>query len=98
MSQLAAQANASLSRLSHVVTRLERRGSVARRACPDDARTTLAELTETGFDRLRAAAPGHVTHVRRLVFDALPERDAVELNRLCDAILAQVDATRGDPT
>jgi DNA-binding MarR family transcriptional regulator len=92
MSQLAAQANASLSRRSHVVTRLERRGSVTRRPCPDDARTTLVELSETGFDRLHAAAPGHVANVRRLVFDALPERDAEELGRLCDVILTQVDA------
>jgi DNA-binding MarR family transcriptional regulator len=92
MSQLAAQANASLSRRSHVVTRLERRGAVARRPCPDDARATLAELTDAGFGQLHAAAPGHVRNVRRLVFDALGEHDTRELGRVCDVILTQVDA------
>jgi DNA-binding MarR family transcriptional regulator len=65
---------------------------VTRRPCPDDARATFAELTETGFDRLGAAAPGHVANVRRLVFDALGEHDTEELGRLCDVILTQVDA------
>jgi DNA-binding MarR family transcriptional regulator len=48
LSQLAAQANASLSRLSHVVSRLEGRGWVTRRPCPDDAGATLAMLTDDG--------------------------------------------------
>jgi DNA-binding MarR family transcriptional regulator len=57
MSQLAAQANASLSRLSHVVSRLEKRGWVTRRPCPDDARATLAVLTDAGWEQVVAAAP-----------------------------------------
>ena len=92
MSQLAGQANASLSRLSHVVSRLEKRGWVARRPCPDDARATLAVLTDEGWERVRATAPGHVATVRRLVFDALDDDDVGELARLCAAILARVDA------
>jgi DNA-binding MarR family transcriptional regulator len=92
MSQLAAQANASLSRLSHVVTRLEGRGWVTRRPCPDDARATLAVLTDAGLDQVVAAAPGHVETVRRLVFDALGPEDVKELARLCDAILDRIDA------
>jgi DNA-binding MarR family transcriptional regulator len=92
MSQLAAQANASLSRLSHVVTRLEKRGWVTRRPCPDDARATLAVLTDEGADKVATAAPGHVETVRRLVFDGLGPADVDELARLCDAILARIDA------
>ncbi len=92
MSQLAAQANASLSRLSHVVTRLEKRGWVVRRPCPDDARATLAVLTDAGLDQVLAAAPGHVETVRRLVFDALGPDDVPELSRLCDEILGRIDA------
>ena len=45
MSDLAILANGSLSRLSHVVTRLERRGWVRREACPGDGRYTNAVLT-----------------------------------------------------
>ena len=91
LSQLAAQANASLSRLSHVVTRLEERGWVTRQPCPDDARATLAVLTETGWRQVVAAAPGHVETVRRLVFEALDRDDVGELARLCDAVLDRID-------
>ena len=45
MSDLAILANGSLSRLSHVVTRLERRGWVRRESCPADGRYTNAVLT-----------------------------------------------------
>lgn len=92
LSQLAAQANASLSRLSHVIRRLERRGWVTRRPCPDDARATLAVLTEAGWGQVVAAAPGHVDAVRRLVFDGLDNGDIAELARLCANILGGVHA------
>lgn len=92
LSDLAAQANASLSRVSHVVTRLQRRGWVTRRADPDDARATLAVLSEAGWDALVAAAPGHVAAVRRDVFDALGREDVHHLARICDAILERIDA------
>src|SRR5690349_23498513 len=41
MSGLAARVNASLSRLSHVVSKLEGRGLVRRSPCPDSRRVTL---------------------------------------------------------
>jgi DNA-binding MarR family transcriptional regulator len=93
MSQLASQANASLSRLSHVVTRLEKRGWVARRTCPDDARATLAVLTDAGWRQVVATAPGHVATVRRLVFDGLGRDEVGELARLCATILDRIDAS-----
>jgi DNA-binding MarR family transcriptional regulator len=91
MSALASQANASLSRLSHVVSRLEKRGWVTRRPCPDDARATLAELTEDGLQQVVEAAPGHVAAVRRLVFDGLGADEVRELARTCAAILERID-------
>ncbi len=91
LSHLAAQANASLSRLSHVVTRLERRGWVTRAPCPDDARATLAVLTDAGDAEVVAAAPGHVRTVRRLVFDALDREDVHDLARVCGAIARRLD-------
>ena len=91
MSHLAAQANASLSRLSHVVSRLERRGWVTRRPCPDDARATLAVLTDAGWAQVVAAAPGHVATVRRLVFDGLGPDEVDDLARACGAILDRID-------
>jgi DNA-binding MarR family transcriptional regulator len=91
LSELAGQANASLSRLSHVVTRLEKRGWVVRRPCPDDARATLAVLTDDGWGQVVEAAPGHVDAVRRFVFDGLSGPDVDDLARLCDTILGQID-------
>lgn len=94
MSQLAAQANASLSRLSHVATRLERRGWVARVPSPEDARVTLTVLTEIGVEQVVAAAPGHVRAVQELVFARLDRDGVAELARLCGSIVANVDAAR----
>ncbi|WP_133916133.1 MarR family winged helix-turn-helix transcriptional regulator [Streptomyces sp. NBC_00582] len=71
MSVLAQFAVASLSRLSHTVKRLEKQGWVRRTPDPDDGRYTLATLTDAGWDKVVATAPGHVAEVRRLVFDPL---------------------------
>lgn len=81
MSELAALAGGSVSRLSHVVTRLERRGLVERRPCPDDARSILAQLTAEGHRTVVAAAPGYVENVRRLVIDRL---DSEQVDRLAE--------------
>lgn len=97
LSQLAARSNGSLSRLSHVVTRLEKRGWLRREPCPDDARATLAVLTEAGWEKVVAAAPGHVETVRRLVFDALDRHDVEELGRICGVILDRVEAGAAAP-
>src|SRR2546423_923547 len=71
MSELAGLTNASLSRLSHLVKRLESRGLVRREADPVDGRFTNAILTKTGYAKLVANAPAHVATVRSLVIDAL---------------------------
>jgi DNA-binding MarR family transcriptional regulator len=71
MSDLASQSNASPSRVSNVVGRLERQGWVTRHTDLHDRRSTVATLTETGWDKVVAAAPGHVTAVRRVLVDRL---------------------------
>ena len=91
MSQLAAQCHSSLSRLSHVVARLERRSWLRRDPCPDDGRATLATLTDAGFAKLAAAAPGHVEAVRAYVIDALDPEQLRALTTIGDTILARLD-------
>ena len=91
MSQLAAQCHSSLSRLSHVVARLERRGWLRRDPCPDDGRATLATMTDDGFAKLASAAPGHVENVRNYVIDALDDEQLRQLNVIGDVILARLD-------
>jgi len=91
MSQLAGFANASLSRLSHVVKRLEGMGFVRREPDTLDGRTTKAVLTDAGMAAVVAAAPGHVTAVRELVFDSLTAAQVRQLRTALDDILARVD-------
>ena len=91
MSQLAALCHSSLSRLSHVVARLERRGWLRREPCPDDGRATLATLTDDGFAKLASAAPGHVDAVRAYVIDALDPEQLGQLSAIGDTILGRLD-------
>jgi len=91
MSDLAGFANGSLSRLSHVVKRLEQRGWVKRRPSDEDGRITVAALTDEGFEKVVAAAPGHVEAVRTYVLDALTPEQLCQLNELSKRILDRVD-------
>lgn len=95
MSDLAGFANGSLSRLSHVVKRLEKRGFVRRCPSPDDGRITVATLTEAGYEELVEAAPGHVATVRQYVIDALTPEQLGQLKAIADQILQKVDRGRG---
>ncbi|MDO5682740.1 MAG: MarR family transcriptional regulator, partial [Propionibacteriaceae bacterium] len=82
MSSLADFAQASLSRLSQMVGRLEKRGWVRRFPDPTDGRFTLATLTDEGFAALESLAPAHVEDVRELVFDALSGAQVEQLHDL----------------
>ena len=102
MSALAALAGGSLSRLSHVVKRLEGRGWVQRRACPHDGRYTNAVLTEAGWQKVLASAPGHVEAVRTLVLDALTTAELEQFGDMARRILGRLEggdgrATAGEP-
>lgn len=91
MTALAAQTNAALPRLSHVVRRLEERGLVERLPCPEDKRATNARLTEAGMTKVEATAPGHVANVRKYVIDALSAEQVEQLGEIADALLRRLD-------
>jgi DNA-binding MarR family transcriptional regulator len=91
MTALATRTNATLPRLSHVVRRLEERGLVRRFPCPEDGRATNAQLTEAGWDKIVAAAPGHVATVRQQVIDALDAEQVRQLAGITEAILGRID-------
>jgi len=91
MSLLAAFAEGSLSRLSQVVSRLERRGWVRRTPDPVDGRYTLAILTDAGWDTVVAVAPGHVEEVQRLVFDPLTKAQQRQLRDIGRRIMRAID-------
>lgn len=91
MTDLAARTNATLSRLSHVVAKLEARGLVERKTCLNDRRATNATLTEAGWVKVVATAPGHVETVRHFVIDALTPEQICALTGIAGAIVARVD-------
>jgi DNA-binding MarR family transcriptional regulator len=92
MSELAAGTNSSLSRLSHVVSRLERRGWVTRQVCPDDGRATEAVLTKSGLAKIVETAPDHIRVVRELVVDALTPSQLRQLGAAGVKIGQRIDA------
>ena len=91
MTSLASATNSSLPRLSHVVSRLEKRGYVDRAPCPEDRRATNATLTEDGWQKVVATAPGHVDTVRENVIEPLTAQDVADLDRIMARVLRTID-------
>jgi DNA-binding MarR family transcriptional regulator len=91
MSDLAQMSYGSQSRLSHVVSKLEAQGWVRRERASEDGRGNVAILTDAGWDKVVATAPGHVDRVRELVFDVLTPQQVTDLEQVCAAVLAGLD-------
>lgn len=87
---LAASTGWEKSRLSHQVTRMERRGLLRREGCHDDGRTANIGLTDEGRTVIEAAAPGHVAAVRRLLIDRLDDREMDLLISIADRVAAAI--------
>jgi len=85
LKDLAVVANGSLSRLSHVISRLEGRGWVRRRSGPK-GRATHAVLTDEGYRTLMVVGPIHFREVRRLVFDVLTAEEVRALRQVAGRI------------
>jgi DNA-binding MarR family transcriptional regulator len=71
MGELGERAVLSRSRVSRVVDELCSAGLLARESNPADARSTYATITQTGRQRLRAAAPAYLEAVERHFADHL---------------------------
>ncbi|GAB7038270.1 MULTISPECIES: MarR family winged helix-turn-helix transcriptional regulator [Catenuloplanes] len=91
MSTLAVLCAGSLPRLSQAVSRLEKRAWVRRTPDPADGRYTLAVLTEDGWDKVVATAPGHVAEVRRLVFDPTTKAQTRQLGDIASRIMRTIN-------
>ena len=79
MTDLADATSQSRSRLSHQVSRMEKRGLVRRDDCEGDKRGTFAVLTEAGFEAIERVAPQHVESVRRHFVDQLTPHQLEEI-------------------
>lgn len=75
------------SRLSHQLTRMERRGLVERRECREDGRGSIVALTPAGRSAIEATAPGHVRNLRALLIDPLGREDFLKLGELARQVL-----------
>lgn len=94
MSDLAGAAFGSLSRLSHAVGRLEKRGWVERVPGPTGRRRTLARLTDMGHEELEEGARLHVAEVRRLLIEPLTDREFRQLGAIARKVLLNADPER----
>lgn len=90
MHQLADFVQASQSRLSHAVARLEDYGWVRREPVPGDRRGQLAILTDAGWERLVEVAPSHAETVRATMFDPLSDSQLIAFQEICATVLAQM--------
>lgn len=91
MSALARRTSGTLPRLSHVVRRLEDRGYVRRSPAPDDGRVTVAALTNAGWEKVVASAPGHARTVLEHVYDRLDDTDVADLTRVLSKLVRGID-------
>lgn len=83
------------SRLSHHLTRMQRRGLVERRGCETDARGAFIALTRVGRRAIEEAAPQHVDAVRENFIDLLTREELATLSEIAERVLErleQVDA------
>lgn len=91
MSELAAETNATLPRLSNVARRLQGLGFLERFPCPEDRRATNVRLLPDGVRKVQQAAPGHVAAVRSFVLDALTPEQLRQLQAIAAAVLPKLD-------
>ncbi len=79
------------SRLSHHLSRMEKRGLVAREDCTTDARGAFVVLTPAGRGAIEANAPAHVAEVRSAFIDALTPEQLDTLGTIAATVLSRLD-------
>jgi DNA-binding MarR family transcriptional regulator len=75
------------SRLSHHLTRMEKRGLIAREECAEDGRGLMVRVTDAGRRAIEAAAPAHAENVQRYFFDQLSNDELDTLAAVFDRLL-----------
>lgn len=93
MSELAERVMLTKSGISRLVDGLERSRLVQRVACREDARVSYAQLTDSGYEKLREAARTHLNGVRRLFLAHFSEKETEGLA----ALLSRLPGVSGGP-
>lgn len=96
MSDLAARALISKSRLTYRIDRLVGRGLVVRETAEADGRGAYAALQPAGRELVEAAAVTHVTGVRDYLVDPLGKRRGAEMATSMHRVLDALDETIPD--
>ena len=76
------------SRVSHQVTRMEKRGFIERTKCATDARGAWVTLTTRGRRTVFTAMRGHNRALERYFFEVLDDRQTSELAEISERMLA----------
>jgi DNA-binding MarR family transcriptional regulator len=85
------------SRLSHHLSRMQRRGLLDREPCRTDGRGAFVVLTDAGRTAIEQAAPTHVNTVRRLVFDGLSPDHLAALTAITAQVLERLHPQPAEP-
>jgi DNA-binding MarR family transcriptional regulator len=93
--QICEALNWEQSRLSHQLSRMQRRGLVTRQECEADGRGAFVVLTPAGANSIESAAPGHVAAVRQLIFDRLSDDERAVFEQACGTILSALNEPQG---
>ena len=79
------------SRLSHMLSRMEKRGMVCRKPSPQDARGLIVEITDHGRQAINAAAPSHLAMVREAFIDQLSTQEMAALVSMTQRVLPRLE-------
>ncbi|MEX2582389.1 MAG: MarR family transcriptional regulator [Gemmatimonadota bacterium] len=84
--------------VTYLVDRLEKKGLVERRACPEDRRARYAALTEGGDELIRRIFPAHAECIEALMSELTAEEQgtAHQLLRRLGLAAAAADEVCGD--
>jgi len=91
ITDLAAAAALSLSRMSRLLDELQARQLIVKRPSEVDGRGNLACLTRQGLALLKSAYPEHLASVRRLVMDHIDDADKARTARVLEVVATSVD-------
>lgn len=83
MSSLAASTMLTRSGITRLVDGLVAEGLIERVACPRDARVSYAQLTDTGYEKLRQAGYTHIAGIKKLFLEHFTE---AEINQLASLL------------
>ncbi|HEV7754434.1 MAG TPA: MarR family transcriptional regulator [Mycobacteriales bacterium] len=88
MTELADRVLLSRSGVTRLVDRMVRAGLLRRTPCEDDLRGTYAEITNEGFDALRAASPIHLRGIAEHMTSLLEPAELAALGAAMEKIAA----------